>query len=117
MLQMNYRDMTCVTIAEGERYRAAQIGASDMHNSVPFNHDLDTVRRRYGWLAPIYLFFELVFLLPHGTRSRAVERVGLTAGDKVLEIGCVTGRNLCHLVATVGAKGRIYGIDYSETML
>src|SRR5215813_977290 len=70
------------------------------------SRDLETVRRRYRWLAPIYPFFELVFLLPRGIRNKAVERLGLTAEDTVLEVGCGTGRNLPHLVAAVGAKGR-----------
>ena len=91
--------------------------AYDMRESVAFNYDLDMVRRRYRWLAPIYPFLELVFLLPRGIRNKALERVGLTAGDKVLEIGCGTGRNLGHLVAAVGAEGRVYGVDYSEAML
>jgi len=89
----------------------------EMDDSMAFNHDLETVRRRYRWLAPIYPFFELVFLLPRGMRIKAVERLALTAGDKALEIGCGTGRNLRHLVAAVGTKGRVYGIDYSEAML
>jgi ubiquinone/menaquinone biosynthesis C-methylase UbiE len=88
-----------------------------MYDSTPFNHDLETVRRRYRWLAPIYPFFELVFLLPRGIRIKAVERLDLTAGDEALEIGCGTGRNLRHLVAAVGAKGRVYGVDYSKAML
>jgi ubiquinone/menaquinone biosynthesis C-methylase UbiE len=88
-----------------------------MYNSTPFNHDLEAVRRRYRWLAPIYPFFELVFLLPRGIRIKAVERLGVTAGDKALEIGCGTGRSLPHLVAAVGTKGRVYGVDYSEAML
>ncbi len=88
-----------------------------MYDSMAFNHDLDMVRRRYRWLAPIYPFLELVFLLPRGIRLRAVEHLGLTAGDKVLDVGCGTGRNLCHLVATVGPSGRVYAVDYSEAML
>ena len=75
--------------------------------SMGLSRDLETVRRRYRWLAPIYPFFELVFLLPRGIRNKAVERLGLTAEDTVLEVGCGTGRNLPHLVAAVGAKGRV----------
>src|SRR5713101_5742665 len=78
-----------------------------MYDSMAFNHDLDMVRRRYRWLAPIYPFLELVFLLTRG----------FDGWDRVLEIGCGTGRNLGHLVAAVGAKGRVYGVDYSEAML
>ena len=88
-----------------------------MQDWMAFNHDLETVRRHYRWLAPIYPFFELVFLLPRGIRSKAVERVGLSTGDKVLEIGCGTGRNLGYLSAAVGVSGRVYGVDYSEAML
>jgi ubiquinone/menaquinone biosynthesis C-methylase UbiE len=88
-----------------------------MHDSMPFNHNLETVRRHYRWLAPIYPFFELVFVLPGGLRKKAVERLDLTVGDTVLEVGCGTGRNLCHLVAAVGATGQVYGVDYSEAML
>ncbi len=53
-----------------------------MYDSMAFNHDLDMVRRRYRWLAHIYPFLELVFLLPRGIRNKAVERVGLTAGTE-----------------------------------
>ena len=59
----------------------------------------------------------LVFFLPPGIRARAVRRLDLKAGDKVLEVGCGTGRNLPHLVKAVGATGEVFGVDYCEGML
>jgi ubiquinone/menaquinone biosynthesis C-methylase UbiE len=88
-----------------------------MHNATAFNHDLDMIRRHYRWIAPIYPFFELVFLVPRGIRDKAVQRLNLKPGDTVLEVGCGTGRNLRYLVAAVGAEGRIYGVDCSNAML
>lgn len=82
-----------------------------------FSQNLETVRHRYRSLAPIYPFFELVFLLPRGIRNKAVERLRLAAGEKVLKIGCGAGRNLRYLGAAVGPGGRAYAVDYSEAML
>lgn len=82
-----------------------------------FGYDLDFIRRRYDRLASIYPVFNLVFLLPPGIRRRAVKRLALAAGDKVLEVGCGTGRNLPHLVSAVGPEGRVFGVDCCERML
>lgn len=82
-----------------------------------FQNSLDRIQRRYRWLAPIYPFFELVFLLPRGIRQRAAHRLGLVSGDTVLEVGCGTGRNLRHLVAAVGTNGQVYAVDCCEDML
>jgi len=59
----------------------------------------------------------LLFLLPRGIRAKAVSRLELKPGARVLEVGCGTGRNLARLVQAVGAQGRVYGVDLSEGML
>jgi len=50
-------------------------------------------------------------------RSRAVEKIELKKGDKVLEIACGSGRNFVYLIKVVGEDGFIFGFDYSQEML
>ena len=50
-------------------------------------------------------------------RSRAVKKIGLKRGDKVLEVACGSGRNFPYLVEAVGKNGFIVGVDYSQKML
>ena len=86
-----------------------------MHSWIEYEPQV--VRRRYDRLASIYVFFEWLFWLPRGIRPRAVTRLDLKAGDRVLEVGCGTGRNLPYLSQAVGPDGYVYGIDISEGML
>lgn len=81
------------------------------------DYDAQFVRRRYNRLAQFFVLFEWLFLLPPGIRGRAVNRLELSPGDDVLEVGCGTGRNLAPLVRAVGAEGYVYGVDLSEGML
>jgi len=50
-------------------------------------------------------------------RRRAVHALGLKEGDKVVEIGCGTGRNFPLLEQAVGREGHIVAVDLSEAML
>jgi len=79
--------------------------------------DLPFIRHRYNRIANFFRFFEWLFLLPPGIRRKAVNRLQLHPGDRVLEIGCGTGRNLYLLRQAVGSEGHIYGVDLSEGML
>src|SRR6185312_2225077 len=62
-------------------------------------------------------FFEWLLFLPRGLRKTAVDRLSLRPGDRVLEVGCGTGRNLPFLQKAVGAQGHVHGVDISGGML
>lgn len=49
-------------------------------------------------------------------RDEAIARVRAAPGDKVLEIGCGTGRNLVKL-ARAYPQARLFGLDVSQEML
>jgi demethylmenaquinone methyltransferase/2-methoxy-6-polyprenyl-1,4-benzoquinol methylase len=80
-------------------------------------YDPQFVRRRYDRLASIYPLFEWLFWMPREIRSRAVTKLDLKPGDRVLEVGCGTGRNLSYLSRAVGSTGIVYAVDLSEGML
>ena len=67
--------------------------------------------------ASIYPLFNLMFWLPSNIRARAVKRLELRPGDKVLEVGCGTGRNLRWLVEAIGPTGEVFGVDCCNSML
>lgn len=75
------------------------------------------IRKRYDVPAPLYRVIECVFLLPPGIRSQSVAKLELRPGDRVLELGVGTGRNLPHLVRAVGPTGSVLGVDLSPGML
>ncbi len=50
-------------------------------------------------------------------RRRAVDALRLATGDRVVEIGCGTGRNFALLERAVGPGGAVIAVDASEAML
>ena len=81
------------------------------------SHSVEFIARRYDRLALPYRGVEVLFGLRASLRRKAVARLGLGAGETVLEVGCGTGRNLPHVVNAVGPSGHIHGVDVSAGML
>jgi demethylmenaquinone methyltransferase/2-methoxy-6-polyprenyl-1,4-benzoquinol methylase len=55
---------------------------------------------------------------PHrGQRLRAVQALGLRAGDSVIDIACGTGLNFPLIEELIGPGGRIIGVDLTDAML
>jgi ubiquinone/menaquinone biosynthesis C-methylase UbiE len=79
--------------------------------------DRYTVSRQYDRLATYIPLFDQILFLPKDSRRKAVDCLGLRAGDRVLDVGCGTGRSLGYLHKAVGPTGRVYGIDISAGML
>jgi len=78
---------------------------------------LDRVVARYSRAARWYRYLEWTILLAPGFRRRAVERLRLARGQRVLEMGCGTGRNLRFLRDAVGGTGEVIGVDATPAML
>jgi ubiquinone/menaquinone biosynthesis C-methylase UbiE len=78
---------------------------------------LDEITGQYDRVARFYKVFEPLYLIFPPARRKAVEALGLAAGDTVLEIGAGTGRNFPYLVDAVGPAGRVIGVDASAGML
>src|SRR5437763_10685971 len=79
--------------------------------------DSSVIAARYDRIAGVIGFIDWLFCVPPNLRERAVQRLALKAGNRVLEIGCGTGRNFAHLRAAVGPSGQVYGVDLSSGML
>jgi demethylmenaquinone methyltransferase/2-methoxy-6-polyprenyl-1,4-benzoquinol methylase len=50
-------------------------------------------------------------------RLRAVQALGLRAGDSVIDIACGTGLNFALIEEVIGPGGRIVGVDLTDAML
>ena len=54
--------------------------------------------------------------LYHGFIHRAIKAIDIQYGDKILDLGCGTGRNACIMAKYLGDSGAITGMDLSAIM-
>jgi SAM-dependent methyltransferase len=76
--------------------------------------DREAALAQYRRRAGVY-DFELALFEP--LRRTAVARLELQAGQTVIDVGCGTGLSLPLLVAAVGRRGHVIGIEQSPEML
>jgi ubiquinone/menaquinone biosynthesis C-methylase UbiE len=69
--------------------------------------DRNSVKQRYDRIAKFIPVFDRLFFLPRDLRRKAVDRLELSRGDNVLEIGCGTGNSFSYLYDAVGPAGHI----------
>ena len=67
----------------------------------------DRLSRRYDLMADAS---------EHAIRERGIRAIGLSQGERVLEIGYGTGHGLVSLANAVGQTGQVHGVDLSSGM-
>src|SRR5437868_12907645 len=80
-------------------------------------HLIETYRKK----AKHYDITSRLYPLPgypqRAQRLRAVQALGLRAGDTVIDIACGTGLNFPLIEQMIGPRGRIVGVDLTDAML
>jgi len=70
--------------------------------------------RYYAWHSRIYDATRWAFLFD---RDAILDDLKLAPGQRVVEIGCGTGRNLEKIIRRVGAQGEALGVDCAAPMI
>lgn len=76
--------------------------------------DYDRASRFYDFLTSL-VFHYLLRVERH--RAATIDGLGNLRGQRVLDVGCGTGRNLPILMPRVGETGSVTALDYSQGML
>jgi len=61
--------------------------------------------------------YELIDLQLSPLGLRAIEALGLSSGDSVLDVGCGAGQTLLQLAERVGSEGQVIGVDVAPLLL
>jgi len=73
-----------------------------------------TMSAYYAWQSRIYDATRWAFLFG---RDTVLDDLQLKPGDRVVEVGCGTGRNLQGIVNRIGTGGQVYAVDCAKPML
>ncbi len=76
--------------------------------------DVELIKKKYQRNAHFYDFVTQAFAR---VRSRAVAQLGLKGGETVLDLACGTGLSFALVEQSIGAQGRIIGVELSPAML
>lgn len=68
--------------------------------------------RPYRWVVPFFLLGNEGRL-----RRKAANALDLQPGQRVLDVGCGTGRNFPYIMERIGRRGFLVGLDYTPAML
>ncbi len=88
---------------------------SDSHPVLPVTRTKAQAKQSYDTMSKFYDYFAGGFEQKY--RHMALQRLNITQGEIVLEIGFGTGHCLKQMAEAVGEAGRVYGIDISSGML
>jgi S-adenosylmethionine-diacylgycerolhomoserine-N-methlytransferase len=89
------------------------IDSTSIHNAKSENSAFAAMDRMYRFQRYFYDLTRKYYLLG---RDRLMDEMEFLPGDRVLEIGCGTGRNLIQL-ARKGTGAELFGLDASSEML
>jgi ubiquinone/menaquinone biosynthesis C-methylase UbiE len=80
-------------------------------------HLIETYRKKAKHYDLTSQFYPAPGYPQRAQRHRAVQALGLQAGDTVVDIACGTGLNFSLIEQAIGPAGRIVGVDLTDAML
>jgi len=107
-------DLSLRQVPERGRWLPRSFGCDGGGSGSRSGRSGDVLRTLYAGLAPVYA--QLVPFVSSAARSRAVSWVNAAPGDRVLDVGCGTGRALRQLAAS-SPEGWTDGLDVTPAML
>ncbi|MEY7852046.1 class I SAM-dependent methyltransferase [Natrarchaeobius sp. A-rgal3] len=77
----------------------------------------EQTRHSKAWYNALSRYYDVLVDPVQGRlRRRGIDRLGASPDDRVLDVGCGTGRGVVTLQDAVGSDGRVVGIDVAERM-
>ncbi len=79
-------------------------------------YSLRDVQEAYSYYAKIPFLCNLLYRL-YFLRKKAINKLNLKPGNRVLDIACGTGLNFKHIEKIIRKKGEITAVDYTKEIL